>query len=334
MVSASTYRGEVTDQLHLYHDPFAGTTASPKIPDGKAESSVGLHMQSVEEITGGLSSGEMWIVLFPGLGVVARTAGTNSGNGRAAMIDFPEWRNTSQWQGDNFVDHDTPYRISRSSDLAKWRMVSAGLQMKQLNASEEDDGWWEAIRFHTDIGSSDWSLKAFQSPALGDWSIGSHLCRTVDTGLIEPSDKSYATGLLRDLGKVQFDLKPSYVDHEFICPAQAHNVDTSVGALNGTSSDPVQSTDVVFDTGSDVLHRMVRDSTDQSFDSILIKIHGRPSTATPTRLHCNFVANYEAIYSRQTEYSLYHTKSHDIGDAHMSMHRDANKNPSAANIIP
>jgi len=177
-------------------------------------------------------------------------------------------------------------------------------------------------------------LKGFQPSALGDWSIGAHLTRRIPDGVVESSDKSYATGLLRDLGKVQFDLKPTYVDHEFITPAQAHNVDTGGGALDGTFSDPANPNDVLFDQGSDVLMRMVRDVTDGSFDSILIKIHGRPNTVSPTRLHCNFVANYEAIYDRSTDLSLFHTKSHDIGDAHMSMHRDANKNPSAANVIP
>ena len=334
MVSASTYRGEVTDQLHLYHDAFAGTTASPKIPDGKADSSVGLHMQHVREISGANTDGVMYMILFPGLGCLARVNGTTAGNSPQSVVDFPEWRLNSQWTSDNFVDHTTDYRITRRSDLAKWRMVSAGLQMKLLNTSEEDDGWWEAIRMHTDIASEDWTLKSFQPTALGDWSLGSHLVRTIPTDIVESSDKSYATGLLRDLGKVQFDLKPTYVDHEFITPAEAHNVKNEVGGINGTSPHPTASYDCVFDDGSDVLQRMVRESTDQSFDTILIKIHGRPNTGTTTRLHCNFVANYETIYSRSTDLSLFHTKSHDIGDAHMNMHRDANKNPSAANIIP
>jgi len=334
MVSASTYRGEVTDQLHLYHDAFAGTTASPKIPDGKAESSVGLHMQHVREIIGSTANGEMYIILFPGLGVMGRVAFSTQLNSQNAVVDFPEWRQTSQWTGDGFTSHIADYRITRSSDLAKWRMVSGGMQLKLVNAAEEDDGWWEAIRLHTDIRSEDWCLKAFNPPGLGDWSIGSHLVRQIPQDLIESSDKSYATGLLRDLGKVQFDLKPTYQDHEFITPGEAHNVETGAGGINGTLQDPTNANDVVFDPGSDVLQRMVRDATDQAFDSILIKIHGRPNTLSPTRLHANFVANYEAIYSRATDLSLFHTKSHDIGDAHMSMHRDANKNPSAANVIP
>ena len=335
MVSASTYRGEVTDQLHLYHDAFAGTTASPKIPDGKAESSVGLHMQTVRETIGGRLNGDMYIVLFPGLGVCARIDGSNRFDTELGMIDFPEWRETSQYTGDGFTSHISDYRIQRSDNLAKWRLVSSGLQMKLLNASEEDDGWWEAIRLHHDIASEDWSLKAFQPSGIGDWSIGSHLCRKVPpAGPIETSDKSYATGLLRDLGKVQFDLKPTYKDHEFITPAASHNVITGGGAINGTSADTTNNNDVVFDPGSDVLQRLVREATDQSFDTILIKIHGRPNTTTPTRIHCNFVSNYEVIYDRSTDQSMFYTKSHDIGDAHMSMHRDANKNPSAANVIP
>ena len=334
MVSASTYRGEVTDQLHLYHDAFAGTTASPKIPDGKAESSVGLHMQAVREAIGGAEDGEMNIVLFPGLGVCARISGSTAVDTETAMVDFPAWRDTSQYTGTDFVDHLSNFRIQRFNTLSKWRLVSSGLQMKLLNASEEDDGWWEAIRLHNDIESDDWCLKAFFPPGVGDWSIGSHLCRNVPVGPIETSDKSYATGLLRDLGKVQFDLKPTYVDHEFITPAEAHNVRNGVAYADGSFAMPENPSDAGFADGSDVLQRMVRDATDQSFDAILIKIHGRPNTISPTRLHCNFVSNYEAIYDRVTDLSLFHTKSHDIGDAHMSMHRDANKNASAANIIP
>jgi len=334
MVSASTYRGEVTDQLHLYHDAFAGTTASPKIPDGKAESSVGLHMQAVRETIGGRLNGDMYIILFPGLGVCARIDGSTRFDTELGMVDFPEWRETSQYVGDGFTDHITDYRIQRANTLAKWRLVSAGLQLKLLNASEEDDGWWEAIRLHNDIESDDWCLKAFFPPGVGDWSIGSHLCRNVPVGPIETSDKSYATGLLRDLGKVQFDLKPTYVDHEFVTPAVAHNIHNSGTHPNGTSAHATNANDVAFDSGSDVLQRMVRDATDQSFDSILIRIHGRPNVTAPTRIHCNFVSNYEVIYDRSSDLNLFHTKSHDIGDAHMSMHRDANKNPSAANIIP
>jgi len=334
MVSASTYRGEVTDQLHLYHDAFAGTTASPKIPDGKAESSVGLHMQAVREAIGGEVDGLMDIVFFPGLGVCARISGSTAGDSETAMVDFPEWRDTSQYVGNGFVDHLSNFRIQRTNSLAKWRLVSSALQIKLLNASEEDDGWWEAIRLHSDIESDDWNLKAFFPPGIGDWSNGSHLCRNVPTGIMETSDKSYATGLLRDLGKVQFDLKPTYVDHEFKTPAEAHNIRNGVTFSNGTLVPVDNANDCAFQAGSDVLQRLVRDATDQSFDAILIKIHGRPNITTPTRLHMNFVSNYEAIYDRVTDLSLFHTKSHDIGDAHMSMHRDANKNASAANIIP
>jgi len=332
MVSSSTYRGEVTDQLHLYHDAFAGTTASPKIPDGKAESSVGLHMQEIREFQGVNANGVMDLVLFPGLGVCARVDGSQELEGPAAMVDFPNWRDTSRYISPSFVGHGVNHRLTRTNSLAKWRLVSAGLQMKLLNASEEDDGWWEAIRLHTDNDTKEWCMKAIGP---GAWDGGSHFCRKMPTGSPGPNEKSYATGLLRDLGKVQFDLKPTYVDHEFITPREELNVIVATSFNNGmvdSAENPGQDADFSF--GSSVAHNLFDDATDKSFDQIFIRIHGRPGTGTQTRLHCNFIANYETIYSRESDLSLFETKSHDIGENHMGIHRDANKNPSAAAIIP
>lgn len=327
MVSAATRRGEVTDQLHLYHDPFAATTQSPKIPDGLTELSVGLHQQAVSEITGALASGLIDIVIFPGLGIICDVDGTSSGG----AIPFNRIINQVSYNTTTYVDSATTFTINMGdNNLARWRLVSAGVQLKCLNPVESDDGWWEAARLPFNKDSRNWSLVG-TAPGL-PWINQSLLVPESLASVVNPNMKSYATGLLRDLGKVQFDLNPVGSEHKFKLIQPNFGV---VGPTNMTVGTTTVSDNASFQDRATNFDQFFDNSIDDSWDIIMIRVHGRDATSAlgGTRLHANVVANYEFCYD-DSEFQMFETTAHSIGDSAMSMHRDAKQNPSAATVIP
>lgn len=336
MVSSATYAGEVSDQLHLYHDPFASTTAHPKIPDGKIEESVGLHLQDVREATTSLTSGELEITLFPGLGCIGYwTNGLDLGSTSdptKRQLQFNQLNLQSSFNSVTFNNADLDEIALLNDQIAAWRLVSAGVQFKLLNPTESDDGWWEAMRYSYSQNPNDWNLTASFPPPLAQFTQG---MRMVPAGISDdpsPTEKSYATGLLRDLGRVQFDLNPTSEDHIMRRMQPAWSF---VTASNSDFETPIVTTDpaVRFRAESRTFPHILNQMVDTSFDMIIIKFHCRPTVDIKTRLHVNSVANYEVQYKTDSDLALFHSPSHNIGDTKFSVHKEAKQNPSAATVV-
>jgi len=322
-------------QLAVFHDPFSRATKQPKIPDGKCTESVGFQTQAVKEVaTSPAHGGRMHILLYPGqdAGVVV----TNSAEADAAysiwkhdVVGFTD-SNNIDWSS---LLTSTGGTMEFDQRYALWRVVSQGLRLSLLNPAEEDDGWWEAVRVSVPIRTSDYMLcckdadpSTANRAAKGTVAPLGVISALTNDNLV--NERSYTTGLLRDLKNHVFSLHSRRDDHDF-------KTQTSKHYLLGTVCQTEDATDHVmtFLDGADGPKNLVEKWIDQSQDMIYIRIHGRPDTGQSSRLHLNVVSNQEIQFHNNESESRFHTGSTDIG-GHIDQHIAAKRlNGSASHMI-
>jgi hypothetical protein len=153
------------------------------------------------------------------------------------------------------------------------RIVSVGLRLTLINNSEQNEGYWEAARIS--VQPTDFTVDPITG-ALRYRPISPPDATLVSTGLAGSNPipditlsnhGTYHSGKLKDLEKVQFKLNSIDTEHPF---TPIH--------------DPVTA-DMFMD---------------QSFDMILIKLHGRQQNTGPTQLMYDAVSNQELIYVEDT----------------------------------
>lgn len=320
-------QSDIRGQLHVYHDPFSDATQQPKIPDGKATYSLGYSTQSVSEISINASTDPdnpeklLHMLLFPGMNASLVAVGSLEGfSPRDYFIPPFERSGTIDWTDVIAAAGARDGVITNKEGYAKWRVVSTGLQLKLLNGSEEDDGWWEACRVNEAINGQQWSLTTTNDSK-----------QPVETGCLAPvglcaqmagrsiaNEPSYQTGLLRDLKRLQFQLHPVADEHDF----QDQVNPLSLGVQDAQyASAPVE---VNFQRNSPPVTNCIKNFNDFSYDMIYIRLHCRPqiaNTSNGSRFHVNVVSNQEIIYDTVDRMSRYQTKSHDIGAANMDAHQ-------------
>jgi hypothetical protein len=177
------------------------------------------------------------------------------------------------------------YLQDPTTAISKWRIVSQGLKLTLVNNSDENDGWWEAIRLT--INGTDRRITK-DTGALGD-TPGSPGFTNISEELLNPTNMveqpTYTTGKLRDIHRHLFVLRPEGSEHEF---------QTLRGDFRAQTDD---SLDTVFD---------------KSFDVIVIKVHARKlaagATEGQTRLMTHVVCNQEIIYDEKSFLSRYHER--------------------------
>lgn len=328
---------EVAQQLGVFHDPFSRATKQPKIPDGKVTESLGFSVQSVTEATIRSGSNVMHMMLFPGQNCGIIYDPENSADLGTRTYYVPEYGNAGgpDWSdllGVAPVSGDVTLR----DNYALWRIVSQGLQLKLLNPAEQDDGWWEAVRVTEPITTTDYFLTTTDDSSnvasngaltpditrYGATSISGGTLR--DRNLV--NEPSYSTGLLRDLHKVQFNLHGKLDHHDF--SEQKLEIDS------GSISDYVPAIlQAQFDQGIDNQYDLIKNYIDSGYDMIYLRIHGRPSGTTPTRLHVNVVSNQEVSFGTIQRESRYQTKSENLGSAAEKHASVRNMQNSAAHIV-
>lgn len=251
----------------VYNNPFSTATTNPKIPDGKAYSSCGIRLQSVTEFTND-STEAMDILLFPGLsnGVVLQN------NTALGMAHMP-YKDHGRWDEFNTSQVNAP--------IHKWRVVSQALKISLINNSDENDGWFEAIRVQ---GSMD---SGFAGVLDTTTSPNSRYIGGVDTTMPAISSNNlvehptYVTGKLRDIHRYMFHLMPQGNDHEFnILPRTSYGIeDMTAASLDN-----------------------------EAFDMVFIRVHGRTGSA-PTRLMLHCVCNQEVVYDEGSAMTRYHSEA-------------------------
>lgn len=347
---------DVKDQLLMLHNPFAEATSQPKIPDGARTTSLGHTASWVGEYEVNAGTGHM--ILFPGLaggllytdgGPSAPPSPTWTREDIARNYRVPLYTDTGGPDFGDYANSTTTFVIKPNADTpyGSWRIVSQGMQLKLLNATESDDGWWEAIRLTPRNAGEDWYFTtgdglpssidgpADPEPLSGliatDGAVAPALLDTSGYKTQNLSDNpTYSTGLLRDLHKVQFELlgnrdRVSYTNIE-----DQYSFSSSV--WTGDFQKTPWHIQGDFDTSSpDSAANNWVDTV--GYDMVYIRLHTRDS-APFSKFHVNVQANFEFVHENDTKEKRYETKCESIGSGAVSLHLQARRaNGNAATLI-
>lgn len=323
-----------TRQLAVYHNPFARTTKQPKIPDGKVTESLGFQTQAVKEfdtISGG--DGITHMLIYPGQDAALLVTGDAESNAAFTTIKY----NCLGFTGSNgvnwsSVDGDGGSMVKLDT-YALWRTVSCGAVVSLLNPNEQDDGWWEAVRiteprepYLFGLFNKDCSANNTVSGTVAPVEL---LGTLLDNNLV--NERSYATGLLRDLKNYHFNLNGLLDHHDFRQQTIEYTVDgNEAGTLN--SGDKY----LTFGDGQLTAQTFINSMIDPGYDMIYLRLHGRSASGSTSRYHVNVVSNQEITFGNEERESRFMTGSANIGSAAMSAHASAKRMNGAAahRIVP
>lgn len=306
-------------EIGIINDPFARTTVTPKIPDGKAQLSAGERFQNLSQldITGEVS----YVLLCPLFGaaaIVLHAPGANAAAGAAPTTAVIR----HGWKHGVWVEQDpagagnpasTLKQHEASGGVSHWRIVSQGCKLSLLNTEDNSDGWFEVVRLNVNT-----DVQYFRSVALqGDDNHGAN--NQLDPGLAQNnafnaqlnnryciplltptgafdinmndmiSHPTYYAGKLKDIHLEKFILTSKKAEHDFIDVNDAY-----VGAGQG------------FQYSNEF---WVRDNIDTAWDMVLIKINGR-AAAPQSKLLLHTIQNQEVKYKSNASLARFMTLSH------------------------
>jgi hypothetical protein len=290
------------DHLAVMRNPFSTATTTPKVCDGKIGHSVGVREANATTVSS--PAGVLHYMLYPGLGcglqIIANIGGTaTSTPPRLAQI---------QLNGDELTSESLVLNaqtgLKKSSAPDRWRVVSQGLRLTPINNSENNNGWFEAIRvpFAFDRASIENTL--LLNGATPPVAVNAAVCiknnfeGNILTSAAWAKHPSYVTGRLRNLEKHLFYLQPNN-DREFVL-----NVDTPESQM------------------------------DPNFDVVLIRIFASASNqdgTTLTVMH-HQVQNFEFLFDAKNERSRYHSPSINYAAAVTRNDKFINRDPKASTI--
>lgn len=193
----------------------------------------------------------------------------------------------------------------------QYRLVSAALRLNCINASDSNQGWFEAVRIRpswTPQGTMTYNLSSPGDVIIGPepnyWESG--ILRSANWA----NDPSYVTGKLRDLGRHTFYLQTTGKERNF------HKWPIGV---KSESFDSFQEQPFGFDP---------------NFDCIAIRIRSAPSenTALTQTIHYHVTKNWETIYDSHSFQSRFHTSTIANKNAVEYADRQMSRDPKASMI--
>jgi len=179
-----------TEYIQSLIDPFDNQFQQPKLYDGAQQRSSGLRFRNTGNITLDAAGGTNYLVLLPGFsnGLCWKLPDT------AGLV----YLTTARY----------PTHVDDSSDranISRLRLVSAGLQLSLLNSSDENEGYWEAVRIPIQIAD------IFQDP-FGDYASVPNIAFGIND---MANHHTFQTGKLRDIHRFQFKLNSTSPFHPF-----------------------------------------------------------------------------------------------------------------------
>lgn len=309
----------------MVHDPFSDATKQPKIPDGKVNDSLGLQSTSINEFRNAEDQDTLHMLLFAGSSgclVVSNSSSESQPLVRNHYI--PQFRSANRILWNQLNGTSTDVEVFGEEDIALYRTVSTGLQLKLLNAVEEDDGWFEAVRVSQPMNTDDYQLTTTNDniSTAGQATNGivapTNLIETLKTWDLA-DDATYSTGLLRDLHKCQFECHGRLDYHDMIHRRNPCRLEAEAYTYNTA---PVTAD---FTSGHDDPMEMINSYIDPSYDMVYIRLHCRPNpsadaTINGSRFHTHVVANHEYYFPTDAAENIYHTKNQTVGAGIMSIH--------------
>ena len=314
-----------SDQLSVYVNPWSTATTNPKVPDGKCRLSTGLRLQNVHEYLND-NNGPMEFIIFPGcacgLSANSRTVDNSMPPGSISAVGS---------EGDLLYENHGTFTPSkngnfevfvqeRSAAIAKWRLVSQAVRFTLINNADENDGWFEAIRFT--VTSDYGKLIAKRTAATGGVGYVAPTDGQANPGNGPGHDSifdnignlvehpSYISGKLRDIHRYQFQLRPIDTDHDFRDVHRQYVIHENA-ILGDDDPDPLSTAGYTQDDFSHEAREMKDGLVDQSYDLIFIRCHGRAAATgvNPTRIMAHVVSNQEIMYEQGSAFSRYHSET-------------------------
>lgn len=333
-------RSEVHNQLEVFHYPFSRATQQPKIPDGKTVESLGYRASRTTEIVNEEKDNAegaqvIHILLFAGMnaGLLCQNvlgAPLDTVGNRNYLVIGAEDANSPSWV------QTTPATgasgIAALDNYHSWRVVSTGARFSLLNPDEENDGWWEAVRITEEHRSEDWYLTTLN---LSQNTSGNGVLAPVELlNKIDSMDmsieRSYCTGLLRDIENYEFSLNGVQDHHDFRKMKDRITLESDLTAPAGTADYIADSAD--FDAyqarlvaGRDNCYDLIDNYVDNGYDMIYIRVHPRHnrsdiSELNGSRLHVEWISNQEIVYGHTERESRFQTLSGNVGVDSSSRH--------------
>jgi hypothetical protein len=272
-------------QLAVYRNPFSTAVTQPKIPDGKCTLSLGRKVQAVKEFTpiGGANGFILEFLLYPGL----RNSVYVRGVDLAARIMPFDVTHASMTRNATVIEQDT------SNAVGQWRTVSCGLKLTLVNNTDQNEGWWEAVRFATTKGEKTFDVRNFTADTVVDTEQAyivpqegagaiNYFANGIAGSVQMIENPSYMTGKLRDIHKYMFKLRPHNTEHDFNRVRREYEYQTVVGEQD-----------------------IIQDLVDYDFDMCLIRVH----CSDVTKIMAHTVHNIEAMYEPGSILATMHTQN-------------------------
>lgn len=226
-------------------DPFDGKIGQPKLYDGSETRSSGLKFRKTGNFTLDATGGDNYICMFPGL--------SNGLCFKKASDQY--WTSVSPYS--NHLE-----TLTNRGNVRRSRLVSQGLKLSLLNSSDDNEGYWEAIRIPKER-----MLIVEQNENFGD----DYMLAPSDIPTNYANYQTFQTGRLRDLHRFLFKLNSTAPDHPF-----KDILATYIGSDNPETF------------------------MDSHYDMIYIRLVGRIDAVTPTMIQYDFVSNHEVVYKDDT----------------------------------
>lgn len=171
----------------------------------------------------------------------------------------------------------------------EFRLVSAAMRLSCINASDQMQGWFEAIRVRPSWSTEGVRIFTTSAGSVTTFALGPSM-ESWEEGIIRSAnwsnDPSYVTGRLRDLGRHTFYLQPVKPRKFQRWPLQ----------VSSTAFDDFEEQPCGFDT---------------TFDVVLVRVFSEPSSASTLAqaIHCHTVKNWETMYDSNKSMARFHTST-------------------------
>lgn len=288
----------LSNHLAVQRNAFSTAVAAAKVCDGRTPSSIAERSGFARSSNN--QYGEQIIMLIPQIAShdVVWRANKSASTGPLGPTDYSGDIMSAQWRYENVTTNGASIqKYENAPDM--YRLVSAAMRISPINASESNQGWFEAIRVRPSWDNEHFSYIATSTavPASGSTPATAAVVGNIvpsiekfENGLILSSnwasDPSYVTGRLRELGKHTFYLQPT----------GPRNFKRWPKSVTKTSFSNFQEQPCGFDP---------------DFDCIIVRIHSAEAPATSNTLyqsvHIHTVKNWETVYDGKTEMARFQT---------------------------
>ncbi|AQA27292.1 P1 [Amphibola crenata associated bacilladnavirus 2] len=313
--------------------PFDRTNMQPKIPDGKVGTSIGQKFTTTREHFNVGAGNIMHALLFPGQSGGLVVIGCQNFN--SVPISSPAFNDAGGFS----YTHDLASGMSTlaaKENYHSWRVVSQAARFELLNAAEEDDGWWEAVRVTDSMSVFDFRLDQHDNgTGRGNGTILPYY--TLANYQFKPitDEMTYESGRLKDLHKREFQLHQVKDEVDFTQLCTPVTIEGGVESGIGIVGSPY----VVDWNGTGGAnngerygmqnYNAIRNYIDTGYDMIYFRFHCR-AAATPTRLLTHIVSNQEIQFSSDAGESRFQTLSARVPQAAATLAARANGGKTAS----